>query len=180
MRMLRLKNVGALAILLATGAATGPAAQDAAEERACVRLLPAIDRLETALALDAKSRATDNETQRMQLVVTLLGLRYRNIESLESSLRAADAEENDVRGAMARGQAQMEALDEAARNSAGAAPDAERKAQRAEIDANMKGLEERAKGLRERKANAQRQLTIERHDIEKLESVVRGWIEKRP
>jgi chromosome segregation ATPase len=180
MRMLRSKIVCALAMVLASGAATGAAAQDAAGERACAQLLPAIDHLEAALAQDAKARTVDNDTQRMQLVVTLLGLRYRNIEALESSLRTAETEENDIRGATARGQAQLEALDEAARNSSGSTPDAERKAQRAEIDANMKGLEERAKGLRERKANVQGQLALERHDIEKLESVVRGWIEKTP
>jgi hypothetical protein len=139
-----------------------------------------IESLKAMLVQEAKARTAENETQRMQLVMNLLGLRYRNIEALESSLRAAEAEEADIRGAMARGQAQLEALDEAARSSATPAPDPERKAQLAEVEVNLKGLEERAKGLRERKANYQGQLAVERRDIEKLEAAVRGWLEKTP
>jgi hypothetical protein len=145
--------------------------------------LPAIESLKVMLTQEAKARAAENETQRMQVVVTLLALRYRNLDALESSLRTSDAEEDEIRGAMAKGQAQLEMLDEAPRNAASSSPDPERKAQRAEraeVAAVVKGLEERVKGLRERKADYQGQLALERRDIEKLEAAVRGWIEKTP
>jgi len=51
---------------------------------------------------------------------------------------------------------------------------------RAEVGANLKGLEERAKGLWSRKTNIQGQLAFERHDIERFEAVVRGWIAETP
>ena len=179
MRTLRKRVFPALALVLAGSVTLGRAAQDAAEEHACAQLLPEIESLKAILAQEAGARTAEHETQRMQLVMTLLGLRYRNIESIESSLRNAEAEEEDIRGAVARGQAQLEALDEAARNAAAPA-DPERKAQRAEIEANLKGLEERAKGLRDRKAAYQGKIFLERHDIDKLETVVRGWLEKAP
>ena len=52
--------------------------------------------------------------------------------------------------------------------------------QRADSEAVLKGLEEKVKGLRERKSTTQGQLAIERHDLEKLEAIVRAWIEKLP
>jgi hypothetical protein len=177
--MLRIGMLSAVAIALAGGAATGSFAQDAAAEASCARLLPAIERLEAMLAQEARARAAESETQRLQVVMTLLGLRYRNIEGLESSLRSAETEETEIRSAMASVQAQLEALEEAARSSP-PPPDAERRAQRSEIDAVSKGLEERAKGVRERKAMYQGQLAVERRDIERLEAVVRAWLEKTP
>lgn len=180
MSKLRTTLLSVLIIALASVAAPGPAAQEGAEEKACARLLPAVESLEALLVQEAKARTAENETQRMQVVMTLLGLRYHNIDALESSLRTYEAEDDDIRGALARSQAQLEALDEAARSSVGSAPDPQRKAERAEVDAILKGLEERARGLRERKASDQVQLALERRDIEKLEAVVRAWVEKTP
>jgi hypothetical protein len=75
---------------------------------------------------------------------------------------------------------QFDAIDEAARNPATPTPDAERSAQRAEIEANTKGLEERAKSLGERKSNDQGRLALERRDIDRLEALIRGWLERTP
>lgn len=180
MNRFKMKVLSAVGIVLASGVATSLASQEVSDEKNCAQLLPAIESLKAMLVHEAKARTSDGETQRIQLVMTLLGLRYHNIEALESSLRSAESEETDLRGALARAQAQMDALDEAARNAASQTPDAERKAARAEVDANLKGLEERVKGLRERNANYRGQLALERHDIDKLEEMVRAWIEKTP
>lgn len=169
-----------LFVALAFGAARGSFAEESVDPKACALLLPAIERLQQLLVQEAKARTAETETQRMQVVMTLLGLRYHNIESLESSLRGYESEEDDLRGAMVREQAQLESIDEAARNATTPVPDAERKAQRAEFEAVLKGLEEKTKGLRERRMVAQGQLAIERHDIEKLEALVRAWLEKTP
>ena len=167
-----------LLFALALAFATRTFAQENLDSKVCAQLLPAIERLERMLVQEAKARTAQSDTQRMQVVMTLLGLRYHNIESLESSLRSYESEEDDLRGAMAREQAQLESIEEAARTATTPVPDAERKAQRAEFEAVLKGLEEKAKGLRERKSTAQGQLAVERHDLEKLEALVRTWLEK--
>ncbi len=123
MNELRIRPLLALVLAPAICMATDLAAQERVEERACAELLPAIESLEVMLAQEAKARATDAEIQRMQVVMSLLNLRYRNIEALGSSLRAAETEDDDIRSAMARGQAQIEAFDEAERNAATVAPD---------------------------------------------------------
>jgi predicted nucleic acid-binding Zn-ribbon protein len=165
---------------LAVVAAADAAAQEAVDERACARLLPEIDKLEAMLTRETKTRPTDTEAQRMQLVATVLGLRYHNIESLQSSVRAAESEENDVRGAVAKARAQLDALDEAVKNTSGAEPNPQYKSQKTEIEVNLKGLEERVKGLQDRRSNVQAQVFVERHEIDKLEAIVRRWIDESP
>jgi chromosome segregation ATPase len=167
----------ALACALPAGVALAQVAQESADERACVRLLPEIEKLETMLAQQTKVRTAEVDAQRIQVVTTLLGLRYHSIESLQSNMRTVENQEDDIRGAMARWQAQLDALDEAAKSLSAQELDSPRKAEKAEIEANLKGLEERAKGLRERKGNVQGQLAVERHDIERLEAIVRSWID---
>jgi chromosome segregation ATPase len=174
------KMLTVFGIVLSIGLATGLAAQETADPKACAQLLPAIESLKAMLVQEGKARAAETDTQRTQLVLTLLALRYHNIEALETSLRSAEAEETDLRGALARTQAQMEAFDEAMRSAPAQTQDPGRKAQRAEIEANLRGLEERATGLRERRNNYRGQLSLERHDIERLESRVRAWVETAP
>lgn len=172
--------LGVFSILVSCVMARVSAAPESPEEKACALLLPSIESLKTMLAQNARSTAGASGTERIQIITTLLGLRYHNVEALESSLRSVEAEENDVRGALARNQAQLESLDESTRNDTVQAPDPGRKAARAELDANAKGLDERARGLWARRTGIQSQLAFERRDIERLEAVVRGWIEKTP
>jgi hypothetical protein len=94
----------------------------------------------------------------MQVVMALLEIRYHNIASLESSLRSYDSEEDDLLGAMARERSQLDSSEEVARTATTPIPEVERKAQRAQFEAVLKGLEEKAKGLRDRRSNAQGQL----------------------
>ena len=178
MRQNTIRRLAALAVVLTSAAAAPMHAQEAADRAACAQLLPAIESLKAMLAQDSKARAAADDTQRMQIVTALLGVRYHKLETLESSLRGIDAEEDDVRGALGRARTQLDALDEAARNSATGAPDPERKAARAEVEANTRGLEERLKSLAERKSSYQGQLAVERHDIDKLEALVRAWLER--
>jgi DNA repair exonuclease SbcCD ATPase subunit len=195
---------------IAVDASLAAAAPSPADDSACARLLPEIEKLEAMLTQQTKVGAADTEAptfvcwvsiassfsisgsnraqvgaadteaRRMQLVTTMLGLRYHNLESLQSSFRAAESEENDIRGTVVRAQSQLDALGEAAKSASAQEPDAQHKAQKTEIEANLKGLEERAKGLRDRKANLQGQLALERHDIDKLEAIIRGWIDGSP
>ena len=180
MRKLLIGMAIAPALVLAAAAPAVSAGQGTAEDGACAQLISSIESLKEMLGQESKARTAERESQRMQLVVTLLGLRYRNIEGVESRLRTLDSEEDDVRGGMARLGAQLDALDELARTSPETPPDPQRRGQKASFEADLKALEERAKGIRERRATYQGQLALERRDIEKLEAVVRDWIEKAP
>jgi hypothetical protein len=164
-------------LLLLTMGLPGVFAQDAGEERACGQLLAAIDSLKVMLAQEGRSRVADQETQRMQLVVTLLGFRYRNLENLEDGLRSLEAEEDDIRSATARTQAQLDGLEA---ESVTPQEQLAQKTMKADIEAVLKGLEERAKGLREREAATHSQVARVRIDIGKLEDTVRNWLEKTP
>jgi len=167
-------------VLIGTTILPSARAQDAANESACAKLLPEVQKLESMLAAEARARSTTDESQRMQVVLSLLTLRYHTIEALESSARTSDTEEDELRSAVARGQAQLEALDEAARSAPESASDPSRKAERAQIEAVLKGLDERIKSLLARRSVYQGQLALEHHDIDKLEAILRAWLEKGP
>jgi hypothetical protein len=117
------------------------------------------------VADDKACAQPSDETQRMQIVMTLLRLRYEDIQALESVLRSGESEEVELRGSIARSRAQLATLNKAGRD---------------ELAAVLKGLEEHSIGLRERNSNYRGQLAIKRHEVWTLELLIRGWIETTP
>jgi hypothetical protein len=134
-----------LGIVLAIGGATGVASQDMAVDTACAQ--------------------SSHVSQRTEVVMTLLRLRYQDIEALETILRSGESEEIELRGSIAQSRAQLATLNKAGRD---------------ELAAVLKGLEEQSIGLRERNSNDRGQLAIKRHEVGTLEMLVRSWLETTP
>ena len=132
-----------LVIAVAIGAATGPAAQDTVDKKECAQ--------------------TSDEIERARIVMTLIQLRYEDIQALESSLRTGESEETELRGAIAKNRTQLATLKGSGRD---------------ELTAVLSGLEERAIGVRERNGNYRGQLAIRRQEVGRLEALVRSLVEK--
>jgi hypothetical protein len=170
--------LAAMVLVLASGVGSRPAAQEVAAKEACAELLTAIESLNATLAQGAKARTAEDDTQRMQVVMTLLTLRYRNIDTLKSALRGVEGVEDDLRSEIASQEVRIEALAEAAKKPEMSAPDvAAHESERSHRLAELKGLEERAKRFQQRRADYQGQLAVEQRDIDKLEAIVRAWLE---
>ena len=138
-----MKLLSVVGIVLAIGGATGTAAQDTVEKKECAE--------------------PSDETQRAKIVMTLIQLRYQDIQALESSLRSGESEETELRGSIAKNRAQLATLKGAGRD---------------ELAAVLSGLEERAIGVRGRNSNYRGQLGIQRHEVGRLEALVRSLVEK--
>ena len=138
-----MKLLSVAGIVLAIGAATGPAAQETVDKKECAQ--------------------TSDETLRAQIVMSLIQLRYQDIQALESSLRSGESEETELRGAIAKNRAQLATLKGSGRD---------------ELAAVQSGLEERVIGVRERNGNYRGQLAIRRHEVGRLEALVRSLVEK--
>ena len=138
-----MKLLSVAGIVLAIGAATGPAAQETVDKKECAQL--------------------SDGTERAKIVMTLIQLRYQDIQALESSLRTGEAEETELRGSIAKSRAQLATLKGSGRD---------------ELAAALSGLEERGLGVRERNNNYRGQLVIRRQEVGRLEALVRSLVEK--
>jgi hypothetical protein len=138
-----MKLLSVFGIVLAIAGATGPAAQDIVDTKECAQ--------------------PSDETQRAQIVMTLIRLRYQELQGLESSLRSGESEETELRGSIAKNRALLATLKGAGRD---------------ELAAVLSGLEERALGVRARNNNTRGQLAIQRHEVGQLERLVRSLVDK--
>lgn len=163
-------GLGAAAIVLA--AWSGPTLAQSPEEK----LTAAVDRLTAAVEKLAASRAADDAMRRVEVAVSILGLRYRKIERMESEISSLDRQEENDREMVDQMRFQIDAFGKGEPVEGGPSPD-QMKLFVAEAETRMAQTEERIQRSRERKSMLQADVERERRGVAALEETVEAWLD---
>ena len=141
------------------------------------RLGSAINRLAAALEKDAADRAQDKEAARLQIVVGVLGIRYRKIEELESEIRRIEHEEESLKDDLPLMNAEKDRVEAQGKMPDGEpTPGAKEEVDRLEM--TIKLQEERIAKFSGQRQQLLNDVTDERHRLTRLEALIDTWLEK--
>jgi len=167
------------ALLIAAAILPARAQAAAAEPPADLsKLVSAVERLVQVLEQDVKDRAEGRETERLQVLVAVLNIRYRKTETLESEIHDIDTQEESVRSSLLQLKTQLETIDEP-EETAGESNAPQSRAMRKLFQSQVKDLEEQLVRLEDRKVQTQNDLAAARKRLAQLESSLEDWIEKQ-
>lgn len=140
-----------------------------------LNLSESVNRLAKALEKEAGFSAEEREARRVDLAISILGLRYRKIERLEGELRDLLRKEDNWDEAIKMMKAEVEAQEDKRRAELSQTT-TEEKRMAASYEKEIKHLEGRITRLAEQKAVVQNQINAERRRLDDLEAIVDAWL----
>jgi hypothetical protein len=145
---------------------------------AILKLTSSVDRLAGLLEKDMAFRAEEREARRVEVAVTVIGLRYRKIDRLETEIQQISREEDESAPSISRMKAGVDQLGKQGRAESGALTE-EAKAAIAEVELQIRFEEERIARLRERKIVLQNEVSAEQRRLASVEAILDAWMEKQ-
>jgi chromosome segregation ATPase len=140
-------------------------------------LAGAVDRLAGELAKDVAVRAADKEARRVEIAVSVMGLRYRKIDRLEGEIQSATREEEESARQLEFMKAQADQLRKQGRTENAELGEGAR-AEMAIVELRIKSEEDRIAHLRERAGALQNEVAAERRRVASLEALLDRWMEE--
>lgn len=140
------------------------------------RLSAAVERLGALLEKEAVARADERESRRIETVISILGLRTRKIERLESEIESLGREEEEARDAVRRVRERIETIEKEGRTETGEIP-ADVKREVGEMETGARYAEVRATRAAERRSLLEGDLAAELRRVADLEHLVGTWVE---
>jgi len=174
---LRACVLGALLVSGPARAQTAPEAGGQDLDAAIRKLSTAIERLAGAVEKAAASKSEDQESRRIDLAVSVLGLRTRRIERLESQIDSLGREEDESTGTVRFLRERIETVQKEGRTETGELS-AEAKREIADVELGIRQLEEQSAKAAERKSALEADLAVERRRVTDLERLVEAWVGK--
>ena len=174
---MRAPLTAALVLFLATAAAAADPPD--ALSASLSRLSAALDRLSVALERDAAQRGGEREAQRVQVAVSILGLRTRKVDGVEAELRGAANEEEDLKGQLAAVQAQLADNEDQRIREGREATEGERE-MREQLTRGVRMMEQRIRVLEERRSALQAELSEQLRGLARLEAILNDWLDRGP
>ena len=166
-------------VLVLSGLAGAPRAEEKeAPPDSLAKLATSVDRLTGLLEQELKSRDGERESQRIQVILGILGVRYRKIDELETEIRGVESEEDQTREQLALLRSEVDRLEKEAR-APEPAQGRDVASEKSTMEIRLKIREERAAKLAERKISLQNELMQERRRLVNLETILDAWMEKQ-
>ena len=141
------------------------------------RLVAAVERLVQVLESQAREREDRREFERLQVLVSVLSIRSRKVESLESDLRDLEAQDQSTRMELSQVKTQLEQLD-LQETPASDPPKPEIKMVVRMYQNRQKELEDLLMKLEDRRVQAQNDLAAAKRRLAQLETRLEDWIDK--
>jgi hypothetical protein len=176
---MKIPAAGCAALLLVlSGLAGTPRAEEKEAPDSLAKLAASVDRLAGLLEQEMRSRVEEKESQRIQVILGVLAVRYRKIDDIESEIRGVESEEDMTREQLALLKSEVDRLEKEAR-AQDAGPGSDVATEKGSMEIRLKLREERAAKLVERKGLLQNDLAQERRRLVNIEAILEAWMEKQ-
>ena len=160
--------------------AAGSSAQDHSPEdlgSAIDRLTTTVERLTTILDAGTAFESDERETQRVEVAVSILALRYRKIEQLEREIQRISREEEEIPDSMAMMQADVEQYESYARAETGQLSEQDKEGIAA-MELRIRLEQDRLDRLAERRLLLENDLAAAQRRLSSIESILDAWLDK--
>jgi len=164
--------------LLVLTLASAARAQAPAPDPDIKALTDAVTRLASALERQASQRAEEQEARRVDVAASILTLRYRKIERLDTESESIDRDEEASRTSLELMKKQIEQYEQQSKTETGQVPpEAKRVIEQMTLQLQLE--EDRIVKQRERAARIQAEAESERRRLAALEAILEDWLERQ-